>query len=51
MEGQIKETLHAIKSSTVRDLVEAANNIGVRKDNIISILQEKSGSYVLIYYQ
>jgi len=51
MERQVKETLCAIKSSTVRDLVEAANNMGVMKDNIVSILQENSGSYVLIYYQ
>ena len=51
MEEYINERklLHATRARTVRELVDKANELGVAREDVISILQE-NGYYVILYY-
>lgn len=48
------ETTHqimtALVSNTFREIVRAANEEGVKKDDIVSLLKENS-QFVLVYYK
>ena len=41
--------LHAIRSRTIRELVDKANELHILREDVITILQE-NGFYVLLYY-
>lgn len=41
--------MYAIYAPTIRSIVEQANEIGIQREDIVSIL-ENEGQYVLIYY-
>lgn len=41
--------MYAIYAPTIRGIVEQANEIGVQREDIVSLL-EKEGEYVLTYY-
>ncbi len=45
-EGKV---LHAMQTTTIRELVETANELEIPREDIVSIL-EKDGHYVLFYY-
>lgn len=48
------ETTHqimtALASNTLREMVRAANEEGVKRDDIVSLLKENS-QFVLVYYK
>jgi hypothetical protein len=35
-------------TNTIRELVKAANELGIKKENVVSLIKE--GQYYLIYY-
>lgn len=41
--------MYAIYAPTIRGIVEQANEIGIQRDDIVSLL-ENEGQYVLTYY-
>lgn len=41
--------MKALTSQTIRELVKAANEIGIRRDDIVSLVKE-GGQFILIYY-
>lgn len=41
--------MYAIYAPTIRGIVELANEIGIQKEDIVSLL-ENEGQYVLTYY-
>lgn len=41
--------LHAIRSRTIREMVNKANELKILRSDIVSVLQE-NGVYVLLYY-
>lgn len=41
--------LHAIRSRTIRELVDKANELHVLREDIISVLPD-NGFYTLLYY-
>lgn len=43
------KVLHALRSRTIRELVDKANELVVPREDVITILQE-NGFYVLLYY-
>lgn len=51
--GEEKETrtrlMYAIYAPTIRGIVEQANEIGIQREDIVSLL-ENEGQYVLTYY-
>lgn len=40
----------AMAANTIREIVRAANEEGVKRENIVSLLKE-NGQFVLIYYK
>ena len=41
--------MYAIYAPTIRGIVEQANEIGIQREDIVS-LNENGGQYILIYY-
>lgn len=41
--------MYAIYAPTIRGIVEQANEIGIQREDIVSLL-ENEGQYVLVYY-
>ncbi len=46
-----KKILHTIYGNTMRELMNAANNTCVTKDEIVAIKQDDNHCYYLIYYR
>ena len=44
-----RKLLHAVRSRTIRELVDKANELQVPREDVITILQE-NGFYILLYY-
>lgn len=42
------ENIKVISGSTVREIVKIANDMGITKENIISIIKERE-QYIIIY--
>lgn len=47
--SEVRQLMSAITNDTVRGIIRLANEIGIKKDNIVSLLRE-NGQYVLIYF-
>lgn len=41
--------LHAIRGRTIRELVDKTNELGIQREDVVTILQE-NGYYVVLYY-
>lgn len=50
--GSSKETqiMTAITNTTIRGIVNNANEIGIKRENIVSLLKE-NGQFVLVYFK
>lgn len=44
------QIMTAITATTIRGIVSSANEIGIKKEDIVSILKE-NGQFVLLYFQ
>ena len=44
-----KKTMLAISANSLRVLINAANEEGIQKEDIVTLTQE-NGEYVLVYY-
>jgi DNA-binding transcriptional regulator YhcF (GntR family) len=43
------QTMHALTADNLRGIVKEANSLGIKREDIVSLLEER-GQYVLIYY-
>ena len=52
MEPMIKEgkVITAISAANIRQLVTKANNLNVKREDIVSLVKE-NGSFILVYYR
>lgn len=41
--------MHALTADNLRGIVKEANSLGIKREDIVSLLEER-GQYVLIYY-
>lgn len=50
--GSSKETqiMTAITNTTIRGIVNSANEIGIKREDIVSLLKE-NGQFVLVYFK
>lgn len=49
-EGQeVHQIMHALIADNLRGIVKEANSLGIKREDIVSLLEER-GQYVLIYY-
>ena len=44
------QIMTAFTATTIRDIVKSSNELGIRREDIVSLLRE-NGQYVLIYYK
>lgn len=44
------QIMTAITSTTIRGIVNNANEIGIKRENIVSLLKE-NGQFVLVYFK
>lgn len=44
------QTMTAITNTTIRGIVNNANEIGIKRENIVSLLKE-NGQFVLVYFK
>ena len=47
---EVHQTMTAITNDTIRGIIRAANEEGIKRENIVSILKE-NGQFVLIYFK
>lgn len=47
MGDKVKKSLDAIYHKNVRELLEAANELGIHKDSIVSIIQSEGSLYLI----
>ncbi len=52
MEPMIKDgkVMTAISAANIRQLVTKANNLNVKREDIVSLVKE-NGSFILVYYR
>lgn len=52
MEPMVKDgkVMTAISSTNIRQLVTKANNLNVKREDIVSLVKE-NGSFILVYYK
>lgn len=52
MEPMIKDgkVITAISAANIRQLVTKANNLNVKREDIVSLVKE-NGSFILVYYR
>lgn len=43
------QIMHALTADNLRGIVKEANSLGIKREDIVSLLEER-GQYVLIYY-
>lgn len=46
---EVHQIMHALIADNLRGIVKEANSLGIKRENIVSLLEER-GQYVLIYY-
>ena len=46
----VHQIMTAIAANTIREITRAANEEGIRRENIVSLLKE-NGQFVLVYYK
>lgn len=49
-EKGVHQIMTAFTATTIRDIVKSSNELGIRREDIVSLLRE-NGQYVLIYYK
>lgn len=47
---EVHQTMTAITNDTIRGIIRAANEEGIKRENIVSLLKE-NGQFVLIYFK
>lgn len=47
---EVKSTMTAFAENSIRAIVERANELEIKRENIVSLLSER-GQYVLVYYK
>lgn len=47
---EARQTMTAITNDTIRGIIRAANEEGIKRENIVSLLKE-NGQFVLIYFK
>lgn len=45
-----EKVMSALTDTTVRGIVKSANELGIKKEDVVTIL-EKNGQFILIYYK
>ena len=48
--GVVHQIMTAMAADTIREIVRTANEDGIKKEDIVSLLNE-NGQFVLIYYK
>lgn len=48
--GENKQTMTVLIDTTIRGIVDAVNELGIKKSDIVSFFKD-SGSFVLVYYK
>lgn len=46
---EVHQIMHALTADNLRGIVKGANSLGIKREDIVSLLEER-GQYVLIYY-
>ena len=46
----VHQVMTAIAANTIREIVKTANEEGIKRENIVSLLKENS-QFVLVYYK
>lgn len=46
---EVHQIMHALTADNLRGIVKKANSLGIKREDIVSLLKER-GQYVLIYY-
>lgn len=46
----VHQVMTALAANTIREIVRTANEEGIKRDDIVSLLKE-SGQFVLVYYK
>ena len=46
----VPQIMAALAANTIREIVRTANEEGIKRENIVSLLKE-SGQFVLVYYK
>lgn len=46
---EVCQIMHALTADNLRGIVKKANSLGIKREDIVSLLEER-GQYVLIYY-
>lgn len=49
-EKEVHQIMTAFTATTIRDIVKSSNELGIKREDIVSLLRE-NGQYVLIYYK
>lgn len=47
---EVHQIMTAFTATTIRDIVKSSNELGIKREDIVSLLRE-NGQYVLIYYK
>ena len=47
---EVHQTMTAITDNTIRGIIRTANEEGIKRENIVSLLKE-NGQFVLIYFK
>ena len=45
---EVHQIMHALTADNLRGIVKEANSLGIKREDIVSLLEER-GQYVLIY--
>lgn len=46
---EVHQIMHALTADNLRGIVKEVNSLGIKREDIVSLLEER-GQYVLIYY-
>lgn len=46
---EVHQIMYALTADNLRGIVKEANSLGIKREDIVSLLEER-GQYVLIYY-
>lgn len=46
----VPQIMTALAANTIREIVRCANEVGVKREDIVSLLKE-NGQFVLVYYK
>lgn len=48
--SETSQTMTALTDNTIRGIIKSANEVGVRREDIVSLLKE-NGQFVLVYFK